>query len=134
MPMLADTGLALLKIWGMKGWTPHGQGEYAATCIFLVCFAASFRILVAGKHWLEHRWLAQDLKRKYVAVRDTLTAAERINQDPDSKDAILITERGVEENVKVVQRPVRSKRPWRASVDLPRALYATLVAGVGFVL
>lgn len=116
------------------GWTPSGQGEYAATCIFLVIFAFVFRALAAGKHWLEHRWLDQELNRRYVAIQGTPTRTERINQDPDSKNATLITERGVEEHVKVIRSVVRSTAPWRISVDLPRALYATLIAGVGFLL
>lgn len=115
-------------------WTPENTGTYAGTCIFLILFAAFFRGLAAGKHVLEHRWLDQELNRRYVTVRGTRTEAERMSLDGDSKHATLITERGVEEHVKVVRRSQRSITPWRFSVDLPRALYATLMAAVGYLL
>lgn len=115
-------------------WTPKSTGAYAGTCIFLIFLAALFRGLAAGKHVLEHRWLDHELNRRYVAVRGTPTEAERISLDSDSKAATLITERGVEEHVKVVRKTRRSITPWRLSVDLPRALYGTLMAAVGYLL
>ena len=76
----------------------------------------------------------KDLDRRYVAVRGTPKAVERIEADGDSKKALLITERGVEEQVKVVKRQTRTIMPWRLSVDLPRAAYTTIMAGVGYLL
>lgn len=113
-------------------WTPGTTATYAATCIFLIFFAAFFRFLAAGKHWLEHRWLDQDVHRRYIAVKGTPTEAERISVDSEMKNATLVSERGSEERVMVVRRAVRPVTPWRLSVDLPRALYATLMAGVGY--
>lgn len=117
-----------------SSWTPESTGAYAGTCIFLILLAAIFRGLAAGKHALEHRWLDEELNRRYVAVRGKPTEAERINSDSGSKNATLITERGVEEHVKVVRKARRTITPWRLSVDVPRAAYATLMAGVGYLL
>ena len=115
-------------------WTPRGKGTYAGTCIFLIILATLFRGLAAGKHVLEHRWLDQELNRRYVVVRGKPSEAERITSDSESKTATLITERGVEEDVKVVRKTRRTITPWRLSVDVPRAVYATLMAGVGYLL
>ncbi|KAL8938541.1 MAG: hypothetical protein Q9216_003845 [Gyalolechia sp. 2 TL-2023] len=117
-----------------SAWTPRTTGAYAGTCLFLILLGAVFRGLAAGKHALEHRWLDQELNRRYVAVRGKPTEAERISLDSESKNATLITERGVEERVKVVRKARRTITPWRLSVDLPRAAYATLIAGVGYLL
>ncbi|KAL8770584.1 MAG: hypothetical protein Q9194_005128 [Teloschistes cf. exilis] len=91
-------------------------------------------ILAAGKYFLERRWLDQELNRRYVAVRGIPTEAERIDSDMDSKDVSLISERGVEERVRVVRNIRRTIPPWRLTVDLPRAAYATVMAGVGYLL
>ncbi|KAL8802959.1 MAG: hypothetical protein Q9200_006403 [Gallowayella weberi] len=115
-------------------WTQGSTGAYAGTCIFLIILAVLFRFLAAGKHALEHRWLDRDLRRKYVTVRGMPTETERIRSDDDSKDAVLISERGVEEHVRVVRRSHRPVTAWRFSVDLPRAAYATVMAAVGYLL
>ncbi|KAL8773492.1 MAG: hypothetical protein Q9209_001596 [Squamulea sp. 1 TL-2023] len=117
-----------------SAWTPGSRGAYAGTCIFLIVFAAIFRLLLAGKHLLELRWLDIESKRRYVTVRGMPTETERINLDIGSKNATLISEQGVEENVKVIRRSRRPVTPWRFSVDGPRAVYATLTAGVGYLL
>ncbi|KAL8669142.1 MAG: hypothetical protein Q9168_006255 [Polycauliona sp. 1 TL-2023] len=117
-----------------ENWTPSSQGAYAGTCIFLIVLGGIFRGLMAGKHLMEHRWHDTESKRRYIAIRGKPTEAERIDSDPDSKNAVLISERGVEEPVKVVKRARRPVTPWRFSVDLPRAVYTLLMAGVGYLL
>jgi hypothetical protein len=89
---------------------------------------------MAGKHILEHRWLDQQLNRRHVAVQGIPTEEERIGADPDAKEMILRSDRGVEERVKVVRNHVRTVTPWRLSVDLPRATYVVVMAGVGYLL
>lgn len=116
------------------GWVPASTGSYAGTCIFLIILAIAFRCMFAGKHILEHRWMDKDLNRRYVAVRGVPKEVERIEADNDSKNGFLITERGVEEHVKVVKRHTRTVMPWRLSVDLPRAVYVTVMVGVGYLL
>lgn len=117
-----------------SAWRPSSTGSYAGTCIFLVILAVIFRGLFAGKHILEHRWLDQHLNRRYVAVRGVPTEEERINADQEGKNMVLRSERGVEERVRVVRNHVRTVTPWRLSEDLPRAVYATVTAGVGYLL
>ena len=54
--------------------------------------------------------------------------------DERSKDGVLISERGVEEEVRVVRSHKRPAMPWRFSSDLPRAAYVTVIAGVAYLL
>jgi len=114
-------------------WTPKSTGAYAGTCIFLILFAALYRGSFKLLHFLEHKWLESAMKRRYVVVADSTPIAERVNGDPDSKTAV-ISANGVEENVRVVQSPMQHVQPWRFSVDLPRALIYTGIAGVGYLL
>ena len=117
-----------------NAWIPTSTASYAATCIFLITLALIFRCLFAGKHILEHRWLDKALKRRYVAVRGVPKEVERIGTDNETKDGFLITERGVEEHIKVVKSHTRPVMPWRMSVDISRAAYVTLMTGVGYLL
>lgn len=117
-----------------SAWTPSSTASYAGTCIFLVTLALIFRALVAGKHILEHRWLDQQLNRRYVAVQGIPTEEERINADKEGQNMILRSERGMEERVRVVRSHVRTVTPWRLSVDFPRAAYVTIMTGVGYLL
>ena len=115
-----------------SAWHPSSPGTYAATCVFLILLAAIFRGLFAGKHLLERRWLDQTLERKYIKVRGAPTEADKIDASSESKYGTLVTARGVEEHVKVVTNKARPVMPWRLSVDLPRAAYVTITAGVGY--
>ena len=113
-------------------WAPTGNGSYAGTCIFIIFLAAVLRGLLAGKHFLERRWLDKALERRYIRVRGAPTEADRIDTNGESKYGSLVTARGVEEHVKIVTNHSRPVLPWRWSVDLPRALYVTVTAGVGY--
>lgn len=115
-------------------WKPTNTGAYAGTCIFLILLAVIFRGLFAGKHLLEHYWLDKELSRRYISVRGISTEAERISTDETGKTGTLVTERGVEEHVRVVRRQRKGVAPWRFSVDLPRAAYVTVMSGVGYLL
>ncbi|MCJ1374344.1 hypothetical protein MMC20_005576 [Loxospora ochrophaea] len=109
-------------------WAPRSEDAYAGTCIFLIILAAFFRLLVVGKHVLEHHWRDQELNRRYIAVRGRkLTAAEEAKSE-DSDDA---TAKGVDV---IARSHVRTITPWRFSVDLPRALYVMVMVGVGYLL
>lgn len=114
-------------------WTPSSAGAYAGTCIFLILLAIVYRGGYALKDYLENKWLASALKRKYVVVADKTPISEQVASDSDSKTGILTTN-GVEETVRVVQAPVSHTQPWRFSVDLPRAALMTVNAGVGYLL
>lgn len=52
----------------------------------------------------------------------------------EAQNATMVTGRGVEESVRVVRKRTRGVTPWRWSVDAPRAAYATVMAGVGYLL
>lgn len=115
-------------------WTPTSTGAYAGTCIFLIFLAALMRALLAGKNYLEAKWLDRELNRRYVVVNGgKLPLAQRLSQDSTSKHAVL-SENGVEEDVVVVGRKKVLARPWRVSVDPLRALVDTIIAGVGYLL
>ena len=115
-------------------WTPSGAGGYAGTCIFLIILAATLRSLLASKHFLERRWIDQARNRRYVTVAGQPTEEEKANSDPDSKAGFLLSERGVEEHVRVVQSYKRPLKPWRISTDVPRALLVTVIVGIAYLL
>ncbi|KAF2418005.1 copper transporter [Tothia fuscella] len=114
-------------------WAPRTTGGYAGTCIFLILLATLYRSLFAAKNILEARWTDQAWNRRYVVVADRQPFSEEVKTDPDVKTAVL-TANGVEETVRVIHRPIRSTPAWRFSVDLPRAAFATLIAGLGYLL
>ena len=117
-----------------SSWYPTSTGAYAGTCIFLIVLAALLRGLYAGKHILERRWHDKALERRYIRVQGTPTEAQRIDADADGSYGTLVTARGKEESVKVVTQRSRPVMPWRLTVDLPRALYTLLTAGIGYLL
>lgn len=114
-------------------WTPSSAGAYAGTCIFLIILAIVLRALFTAKTFLEMRALESALKRRYVVVADQQTPADKAFNDANSMTGILTTN-GLQENVRIVQAPVKHTQPWRFSVDLPRAIIMTLVAGIGYLL
>jgi len=116
-----------------KNWAPSTTGGYAGTCIFLIILTVVYRSLFAVKHILESRWADKAWDRRYVVVAGKQPVSEQARTDPDLKTAIL-TANGVEESVKIVHRPARGVQPWRFSVDLPRALLVTVMAGIGYLL
>lgn len=117
------------------GWTPSSTGEYAATCIFLIVLGAVLRGLLAAKTLQEARWLDRELDRRYVAVQGRLPKAEQLSRDSLAKRMTMtLAENGAEEDVVVVRRKGVPSRPWRLSVDGPRALVDTVIAGVGYLL
>ncbi|KAL2419331.1 High-affinity copper transporter ctrA2 [Exophiala dermatitidis] len=117
-----------------NAWTPTSEGGYAGTCIFLLLLAVTLRLLFAAKALCEQRWSAAARNRRFVLVKGRSTEAGRIDEDPDAKTASLLTAQGVEENVKVVQARTGGTLPFRLSVDIPRAVLMTIIAGVSYLL
>ncbi len=115
-------------------WTPTTRSAYAGTCLFLILLACIGRGLFALKHVLERRWLDRARNRRYVVVAGEQREKERVAEDPDAAGALLLSAGGVEEGVRVVRRHVREPMPWRLSVDAPRAVVVTAIAGVGYLL
>ncbi|PFH55411.1 hypothetical protein XA68_18376 [Ophiocordyceps unilateralis] len=116
-----------------NSWTPRSAGAYAGTCIFLVILAIVARLLLAARGFQEARWQDGDARRRYVASPAKSSLADRLAASPDAKQMTL-SENGVEENVVVVARSGSPPRPWRFSVDPLRALFDTVIAGVGYLL
>lgn len=114
-------------------WTPKTEGQYAGSCIFLIMLAVVLRGLLAVKGWKEQEWMDQEFNRRYVKVAGKLPKSERIEQDSDSKKMIL-TENGVEEEVMVIKKRSSDVRPWRLTTDPVRAVFDTVIAGVGYLL
>lgn len=116
-----------------EAWTPKTTGQYAGTCIFLIFLAITLRVIFTVKSLLEARALESALKRRYVVVAGEKSIEEQVMSDASSTIGIL-TANGVQENVRIVQAPVKHTQPWRFSVDLPRALLMTVATGVGYLL
>lgn len=117
-----------------NSWTPTTTAAYAGTCIFLILLATLFRTSFALSHRLERYWLDRHLNRRYVVVAGRPSEKVRVSGDADARSALLVSAAGVEEDVRVVRRHLRATPPWRLSVDLPRALIVTVVAGMGYLL
>lgn len=117
-----------------NGWTPTSTSGYAGSCIFLIILAILFRTAFALRHRLERYWLDRHLNRRYVVVAGRPTEKARVSTDADAKSALLVSASGVEEDVRVVRRHLRATPPWRLSVDLPRAIIVTVIAGMGYLL
>ena len=83
---------------------------------------------------MERKWLDAALKRRYVVVAGKQRESERVSQESEGKGVVLLTERGVEEEVRVVRSKARAVMPWRWSVDLPRAFMVMVISGVGYLL
>ena len=115
-------------------WTPSSTAAYAGTCIFLILLAAFSRFLLAGKVVLQRKWSDKELNRQYVTIRGQPSAEQLVNESIAAKTGILITERGPEEHVRVLKSNSRPVLPWRFSVDLPRAVYSTVVVGISYLL
>ena len=115
-------------------WSPTSTASYAGTCIFLILLATAFRGLIALAYLFEKRETDRARSRRYVVVHGKPTVGEQIASDASAKTGVLVTERGSEENVRVVTKNVRAPMAWRWSTDLPRAALRTVTAGVGYLL
>ena len=89
-------------------WAPTNDAQYAGTCIFLIVFAAIFRGLIAYKSVLEQRWAKAELRRRRITV------VTSVDEKDVSQDGLL---------------GFVGTRPWRISVDGPRACMDTVIVG-----
>ena len=113
-----------------KLWTPTSDGSYAGTCIFLIILSIIDRCLFAFKAIMERRWLATHLNHRHIASTDKSPEAERANTNPETPCVTLVSARGKEESVRIVQQAAPDILPWRFSIDFPRALIALCITGV----
>ncbi|KAI4702243.1 hypothetical protein J4E81_002605 [Alternaria sp. BMP 2799] len=116
-----------------EAWTPTTAGQYAGTCIFLIILSILLRALFTAKTYLEIKAVKSALKRRYIVVAGEKAVVDSAADDANSMTGVLTTN-GVQEDVRIISAPVSHIQPWRFSIDLPRALLMTVVAGVGYLL
>ena len=121
-----------------NAWTPSTVGQYAGTCIFLITLAVISRLLAMYRYKKQDDWHAAAINRRYIVVSDQdgqpeSTLGEKVRQTGEGG---VLTARGKEENVKIVATKAlgSQNKPWRLSVDLPRAAMLMVHAGVGYLL
>jgi len=88
-----------------EDWAPHGAGQYAGTCVFLIALAFVFRGLLALRVHFPLLWN----RRRSVEDRK------------DTKDL----EWGAAD---------QAREPWRVNKALARAILDTILAGVSYLL
>lgn len=109
-------------------WAPSRTGWYAATCIFLIIFAAVYRFLNVYRARREHGWTEKESSRQIV-IANTADFWKNGEESKSEEESNIWTKI----KFKVLHdRP--SARPWRNSEDIPRAFLDVLVAGVGYLL
>lgn len=123
-------------LWS-KSWTPNSTGAYAGTCIFLIIFAIVSRLIGAGRQYMEQRWRDAAIKRRYIVIADKDGGEGQLSsQLKGETETGVLTTRGIDETVKIIQAKSRSKEraPFRLSEDLPRSFVYMVQAGVGYLL
>ena len=128
MTFFSASNTALLFPW----WTPSSEYQYATTCCILVLVAGSFRALLSYKHMLERHWLHEE-KDNRDDIFDHIPLARFHKRSKVSSGATLESNGG-EEQVGELGRAIRSKHPWRFSVDVPRAFLVTMISTLGYFL
>ena len=100
-------------------WSPSSRGQYAATCIFLIALAIIFKLLLAQRAKLEHRWQQMEGRRRYK-----IAGVEKKTDQPSEEESTM----------DVIKKKVSGVRPWRTRQDIPRAGLDVVIAGVGYLL
>lgn len=141
-------------------WTPSTTSTYALTCLFLILLSILFRSLLALKSYVETRWSHNSRRRRYIVVASSESSGEQQQRESETvgyRDSgygegrqgtdgaeeererltATLTARGVDEKVHIVEASAVgaggfAKKPWRLSVDLPRALLYTIIVGIGY--
>lgn len=111
-------------------WTPSSTAGYAFTCIFLIVLSAILRGLYAIKHLMEVRWKRQALARGLIITAE----APRYTDEESKIAAEEVVKRKGSTDSSVEEGEGGWNRPWRLSVDLPRACMTGLIVAVGYLL
>ncbi|KAM6513229.1 hypothetical protein FALCPG4_18927 [Fusarium falciforme] len=111
-----------------SAWIPISADNYAGTCLFLIAIGTIVRSLVAVKSVLARRGIDAELNSRYVVVKKKANR-ECIGSDLESSKGVL-TETELETDVMLVRRRVEGARPWRITIDGPRAAIDVVVAGL----
>jgi len=102
-------------------WTPSSTTQYAFTCIFFILLSTIERSLLAARSLLEARWRTQALQRGYIRTAVHLDEESKMMDDRDVQSMRSSAKIG-------------GTRPWRLSVDLPRAGLCVVLLGVAYLL
>lgn len=119
-------------------WSPSCTGWYAATCIFLIIFAAVFKFLGVYRARKVHK-CKEDESRRQLLIRgigDNGYYEEKAKTEEEPKigeDSSIWVKIKITVLDKALYKPP-SSRPWRISEDVPRACLDVVVAGVGYLL
>jgi len=121
-----------------SSWTPSTTGQYAGTCVFLIALATISRLLSVYRYKKEENWHAAAINRRYIVVANQEGEPEGTLKEKvrSTGEAGVLTARGKEEDVKIIATKALGtrSRPWRLSVDVPRAMIYTVQAGLGYLL
>jgi copper transporter 1 len=118
-----------------NSWAPASTTSYAFTCIFLVILSVVLRGLLVVKSVAEARWKAQALQRPFVVTATSYRDEEsKIGTSQDIRSVASGSSASDVQAPSPAKRSVGWNRPWRLSVDLPRAALVTVIAGVGYLL
>ncbi|TGZ82648.1 Ctr-domain-containing protein [Ascodesmis nigricans] len=101
-------------------WTPKSSGAYAGTCIFLIILAILLRALTAYKSVLEQRWAQRHARRNIVIAKRNSTGSQTDDEEEETRAVETFVGWG--------------PKPWRWSVDLPRALFQVVLTGISYLL
>lgn len=115
-------------------WTPSNTGQYAGTCIFLIIFATTFRILFALRAVQERKWQQLESTRQYIIAGAEGKQRENGMNEEESKMSVS-SENSDDGSMNAIKRKqVSGVRPWRTTQDVPRACLDVVIAGVGYLL
>jgi hypothetical protein len=98
----------------------------------LIFFTFISHGIVAFKSVQEEKWVVAQFKRRPVVVPGGALKDKKLREGDSSKRGLSAN--GVEEDVVVAARRTSCSRPWRISVDGPRAILDTVIAGLGYLL
>lgn len=120
-----------------SSWVPNTTGQYAGTCLFLIVLAIISRLLSIYRFKKEEAWHAAAINRRYIVVANQdggpqETLREKVRETGEGG---VLTARGREEDVKIIAtKALQRSRPWRLSVDVPRAFIYVVQAGLSYLL
>lgn len=124
-------------------WVPSNRGQYAGTCIFIVFFAMIYRGLFVVKFKLDEKLIkCGKLNKQVVALTDigrdqpykSLRDIEDELDEEEEQERLQKLERPEQPSPAPTMTTRQGPRPWRLSVDVPRAAIQTVLSGVGYLL
>ena len=109
MGMVFHSSVTGDALFGPK-WVPMSTAGYVGTLFFLAALGLIFRGLVSGKFALESYW-----RRKFAGLE------------------VVVTDKVGDQTV-IRDGTTKGRLHWRTSVDIPRAFYQLVLAGISYLL